>query len=553
MTTRHVRIAVVALLMAGGPPSAVWADAIVELEQRIARKQIEYDERLAAYNGAVETQERLRSEIEAAGVSLRLREDELKGARDKLQRIWELFLERPDVVSDSEEKVAYATAKAAHEEAYAALNVNREKLAMAEGDVPTIWTTLKGYSAELKNLTGQLANARFELLQESLSEERTVVVREETSCEELTVRACQDGTLERAKRSAVEQASAVLLASETVTEELFTTGTTAGASHVTKTMDRIRSQVRGLLIRYDVLAKGWVGETSYFYEIEAVVKGQISRDDFFEMLGVERVPRASDRSTHPTRPGAAFRDCEKCPELVVVPAGTFMMGSPSSEAGRRNREEPRHRVTIEEPFAVGIYEVTFAEWDTCVADGGCGRYRPDDRGRGRGDHPVTRVSWKDAQSYVRWLSDETGEEYRLLSEAEWEYVARAGTATPFHTGETISTDQANYNGNFVYGSGRKGMFRTKSEPVGTFPANGFGIHDVHGNVSEWVQDCWNETYVGAPADGSAWQQGVCSRRVLRGGSWFDRPGDLRSADRYGIETGYRNDGIGFRVARTLTP
>ena len=553
MSARRLLIAAFALIVAGALPSAVWADAIVDLEQRITRKQSEYDERLGAYNGAVETQERWRSEIEAAGVSLRLREDELKGARDKLQRIWELFLERPDVVSDAEEKIAYATAKAAHEEAHAALNVNREKLAMAERDVSTIRATLNGYGAELQNLTGQLANARFELLQESLSQERTVVVREETSCEELTVRACQAGTLERAKRSAVEQASAVLLASETVTEELFSTGATGAEVQVTKTLDRIRSQVRGILVRYEVLSRGWVGETSYYYEIEAVVKGQLSKADYFAIVGVEAVevpPAPADRSTDTVRPGAVFRDCGECPEMVVVPAGTFRMGSPSSEEGRRNSEGPRHRVTIDKPFAVGIYEVTFAEWDACVADGNCGR-RLDDLGWGRGDHPVIHVSWSNAQRYVRWLSDKTGEVYRLLSEAEWEYVARAGTATPFHIGETISTDQANYNGLVSYGAGAKGVHRRKTVPVGTFPANGFGIHDVHGNVREWVQDCWNDTYVGAPADGSAWQQGVCTNRVVRGGSWRSFPSAVRSAARYGDGVGFPSDHVGFRVARML--
>ena len=157
-------------------------------------------------------------------------------------------------------------------------------------------------------------------------------------------------------------------------------------------------------------------------------------------------------------PGDTFRDCEKCPEMVVVPAGSYLMGSRESEEGWRSNEGPVHRVTIAEPFAVGVYEVTFDEWDACVRDGGCGGYRPGDKGWGRWRRPVINVSWRDAQGYVRWLSREAGEEYRLLSESEWEYVARAGTGTPFHFGRTISTSQANYNGNSVYGSGRMGSF-----------------------------------------------------------------------------------------------
>jgi len=152
------------------------------------------------------------------------------------------------------------------------------------------------------------------------------------------------------------------------------------------------------------------------------------------------------------------------------------------------------------------------------------------------------VSWEDARSYVRWLSAKTGERYRLLSESEWEYAARAGTTTPFHTGRTISTKQANHDGN---------LWQPTS--VGTYPPNAFGLYDMHGNVSEWVQDCGNEDYFGAPVDGSAWESGVCFRRVLRGGSWFNFPRFLRSASRERISAGDRGNNLGFRVARTLTP
>ena len=251
--------------------------------------------------------------------------------------------------------------------------------------------------------------------------------------------------------------------------------------------------------------------------------------------------------------GKVFRDCPECPELVVVPAGSFMMGSPSGESYRHDDEGPVHRVTIRRPFAVGVYEVTFGEWDACVSGGGCGGHRPSDWGWGRGRHPVMNVSWDDAQAYVRWLSRKTGEEYRLLSESEWEYVARAGTTTPFHTGATISTGQANYDGSYTYGSGRKGRYIEKTVKVGSYAPNRFGLHDVHGNVWEWTEDCWNDSYRGAPTAGSAWESGDCSRRVLRGGSWFDEPGFLRSADRYGGTAGVRYYNDGFRVARTLTP
>ena len=252
-------------------------------------------------------------------------------------------------------------------------------------------------------------------------------------------------------------------------------------------------------------------------------------------------------------PGTRFRDCAECPELVVVPSGTYMMGSPSGESGRSDTEGPVHRVRIGRAFAVGVYEVMFAEWDACVSGGGCYGYRPDDEGWGRGRRPVINVSWEDAQRYVRWLSIKTGQEYRLLSESEWEYVARGGTTGPFHTGSTISPSQANYDGRYTYGSGRRGRYIGKTVKVGSYPPNRFGLHDVHGNVWEWVEDCWNESYAGAPTDGSAWESGNCAARVLRGGSWFHEPWYLRSAFRNWLATGNRISFLGFRVARTLTP
>ena len=227
------------------------------------------------------------------------------------------------------------------------------------------------------------------------------------------------------------------------------------------------------------------------------------------------------------------------------------MGSSASEQGRDEDEGPIHEVTIAEPFSVGIYEVTFAEWDTCVQDGGCSQYRPDDEEWGRGMRPVVNVSWKDVQKYVGWLSDRTGEKYRLLSEAEWEYVARARTTTPFHTGAVISTEQANYDGNYTYGVGGKGQYRERTVAVGSFPENGFGLHDVHGNVIEWVQDCWNESYTGAPTDGTAWETGDCRYRVVRGGSWFGSPKNLRSASRGIGDANGHGHTLGFRVATNV--
>ena len=248
-------------------------------------------------------------------------------------------------------------------------------------------------------------------------------------------------------------------------------------------------------------------------------------------------------------PGTEFSDCDACPRMTVVPAGTFTMGSPASEEGRFDDEGPRHSVTIPAPFAVGVYEVTFAEWDACVRAGGCGGYAPADEGWGRGSRPVINVSWDDAQAYLAWLSQQTGARYRLLSEAEWEYVARAGSVTARYWGESES-------GQCRYANGRD---RTApcpdghqyTAPVGSFAPNAFGLYDVLGNVWEWTQDCWNASYAGASADGSAWMAGDCGRRVLRGGCWRLDPRHLRSAFRHGGTAGNRFDFDGFRVARTL--
>ena len=287
---------------------------------------------------------------------------------------------------------------------------------------------------------------------------------------------------------------------------------------------------------------------------DAVLRGGSWRDDA-SAIGSEARSAASagDRTAYygfrvarSELDGLPFRDCPHCPEMVVVPSGDFMMGSPRSDGDWQDDEEPQHRVTIGSTFAVGVYEVTFAEWDACVSRGGCGGYRPYDEGWGRSRRPVVNVSWNDAQSYVAWLSRETGESYRLLSESEWEYVARAGTKTRYWWGDDIGRNRASCE------SCGSGWDEESTAPKGSFAANGFGLHDVHGNVWEWVQDCRNESYDGAPDDGSSWDNGDCSERVLRGGSWDDHPVDLRAAARYADVTGNRDDYAGFRVARTLT-
>lgn len=249
----------------------------------------------------------------------------------------------------------------------------------------------------------------------------------------------------------------------------------------------------------------------------------------------------------PTGP-RVFRDCAECPEMAVIPKGEFVMGSPPGEKDRDNDEGPQRKVTIGYSLAVGRYEVTFAEWEACVTGGGCtGNKTQSDQGWGRGARPVINVDWEDAQAYVAWLSKRTGQTYRLLSEAEWEYAARAGTTTRYWWGDDIGRNNAN-----CAGCGSQ-WDNKQTAPAGSFKANPFGLHDMHGNVWEWVEDCYSSTYIGAPSEGSARTGGRCTSRVLRGSSWGSYPGYLRSAYRNGSTAGSRYSNIGFRVARTITP
>ncbi len=253
--------------------------------------------------------------------------------------------------------------------------------------------------------------------------------------------------------------------------------------------------------------------------------------------------------------GDVFRDCEACPEMVVVPAGSFVMGSPSTENGRYDNvepiwEEPQHRVTIDYQFAVGVYEVTFGEWDVCALSGGCRGHLPPDSGRGRGRRPVIRVSWEDARAYVEWLSRSTGNQYRLLTEAEWEYVARAGTRTARYWGEAESQQCRYANGLDTSAPCSDGYENTA--PAGSFEPNALGLYDILGNVWEWTEDCWNDSYADAPNDGSARDSGNCSVRSLRGGSWLTAPRVLRSAQRGRTHAVNRHTDLGFRVARTIS-
>ncbi len=237
-------------------------------------------------------------------------------------------------------------------------------------------------------------------------------------------------------------------------------------------------------------------------------------------------------------------------DMVLIPSGRFEMGSPEDEPERGDSEGPQHLVTVPD-FFMGKYQVTQAQW-RIVADYPTVNIKlKEDPSNFKGNHlPVEQISWDEAVEFCDRLTAKTGRSYRLPSEAEWEYACRGGTKTPFAFGKTLTTELANYDGNYTYADGSEGQYLEKTTPVGTFPANTFGLYDMHGNVYEWCEDHWHRNYDEAPDDGSAWLENSSkpgAERVLRGGSWFGDPWWCRSASRHDLAAGTRNDSIGFRV------
>jgi formylglycine-generating enzyme required for sulfatase activity len=247
------------------------------------------------------------------------------------------------------------------------------------------------------------------------------------------------------------------------------------------------------------------------------------------------------------KPSGSFKECAECPEMVVVPPGRFLMGSRAGQG--YDEERPQHEVTIAKPFAVAKFALTFDEWDACAAGVDC-RAKVSDLEWGRGRRPVINVSWNDAQAYVKWLSSITGKSYRLLSEAEYEYAARAGTRTAYPWGPAIKLNGKPMANCVSCGS----QWDTQqTAPVGSFPANAFGLYDMVGNVYQWTEDCWNGDYKRAPADGFAWTTGDCSRHAVRGSSFLAVADFVRSVSREWHDAGDQDADRGFRVARTLSP
>jgi formylglycine-generating enzyme required for sulfatase activity/serine/threonine protein kinase len=287
-------------------------------------------------------------------------------------------------------------------------------------------------------------------------------------------------------------------------------------------------------------SRGGEGKTLQTFAFDAITVDARGRE-------INRTRRQAEYFTHDLGDGVIL-------EMVSIPGGTFMMGSPKTELERYDDEDPQHLVTVQ-PFFMGKYAVTQAQWKVVAALPSVNRDLDPDPSEFKGaNKPVECVSWEDAMEFCARLSKKTGRNYRLPSEAEWEYACRAGTTTPFHFGETITTDLANYNGNYTYASAPKGVYRQQTTDVGSFPPNAFGLYDMHGNVWEWCADPWHKNYAGAPVDGSVWESGGNENRryrVRRGGSWDFYPRFCRAASRVGYEPEFWFDGFGFRAVVSL--
>ncbi len=313
---------------------------------------------------------------------------------------------------------------------------------------------------------------------------------------------------------------------------------------------------------------------------------------------IATVTFAQTKNISSFKPGQTFSDCKDCPEMVVIPAGSFMMGAKENEPGSYPEEKPQREVSIKQ-FDCGKFDITKKQWAVFVketnrpATGGCSwsglqtdtSAKPWDPNPAANwnhigfeqdsTHPVVCITWDDVQDYLKWVSKKTGFIYRLLSEAEWEYAARAGTTTAYYWGDSISHEYANYGGDSTWGTGGvKGRDKwLTTSPVGSFPPNQFGLYDMNGNVMQWVEDCFSPTYPGLPTDGSAYKENVqlklsgdlagmngtnsCEYRICRGGDFGDPPGFIRSASRNWAPAAgstlktYSSSGLSFRVARTL--
>jgi formylglycine-generating enzyme required for sulfatase activity len=411
---------------------------------------------------------------------------------------------------------------------------------------------------KLDRMRTALAETRFQVLQQQIEQQKEVSVAFEHACgEEMGKKQCREQAMERAKRDAIEKGAAILV--DAVSEAKLVKDA-SGVPQLKLTKDDIRTESSGLVLSLQSVRNEFTPNGNLLLEIKAVVKGQAGetlKERVFNQTatipalpevvkaGLSTVPQSTRFSSTNPQPGKSFRDKLKDgslgPEFVQIPGGTFQMGSNEYDS-----EKPVHTVTVKN-FAMGKYEVTFEEYDKfCDATG---RSKPSDRGWGRGKRPVINVSWDDAKAYVKWLSEQTGKDYRLPSEAQWEYACRAGS-----TGKYSFGDDRGQLGNYGWYSSNSD---SNTHPVGEKQANKFGLYDMHGNVWEWLEDVWHEDYnyisegyTRVPVDGSAWLSGGDSNKhLLRGGSWYDSGSYLRCANRGWDDVTGGINGRGLRISR----
>ena len=407
---------------------------------------------------------------------------------------------------------------------------------------------------KLDQVRAELVAARFQVLQQQIEQQQEVAVAFEYPCgEEMTKKQCRERAMERAKEEAIVRGAKILV--DAVSEAKLLKEA-SGAPQLQLTKEDISKESSGLALNLQPVRTEFTQNGNFSLEAKVMVKGQLGEPlkekIFNQMTAIPALPDAvkqgltivpqpigSVLSSLP-QPGKSFRDKLKDgslgPEMVWIPAGTFQMGSKDG----KDSEKPVHSVTVKS-FAMGKYEVTFAEYDQfCEATG---RSKPNDRGWGRDKRPVIYVSWEDAKAYTKWLSEQTGKDYQLPSESQWEYACRAGTTTKYWWGNGSKQNDANCDGCGSQWDNKQ------TAPVGSFKPNPFGLHDVSGNVWEWLEDVWHDNYEGAPSDGSAWVSGDGNMRLIHGGAWNYSDNWLRCSYRSGSNTSYKYFDKGFRISR----
>jgi len=532
-----------------------WAESASSVETALEN----YRQQNAAYDAALHTFYTAKNSVAEKQTALANAQKEVENSQAQLTVKETLFKKAMELEKESGEEISpaikkkYFDVKAQLDAAQANVSTLEKAVQEAVQQQNTAQNATVQAWEKLDRMRTALAEARFQMLQQQIEQQKEVSVAFEHACgEEMAKKQCREQAMERAKRDAIEKGAAILV--DAVSEAEMVKDA-SGVPQLKLTKDDIRTESSGLVLSLQSVRNEFTPNGNFLLEIKAVVKGQAGetlKERVFNQTaaipalpeavkaGLATVPQSTSFSSMNPQPGKSFRDKLEDgslgPEMVWIPAGTFQMGS--NDYYGYNREKPVHTVSVKS-FALGKYEVTFEEYDKfCDA---MGRSKPDDNGWGRGKRPVINVSWDDVKAYTKWLSEQTGKDYRLPTEAQWEYACRAGSVGKYSFG-----DDVNQLGNYGWYWDNSGKM---THPVGEKQANKFGLYDMHGNVWEWLEDKWHDSYNGAPSDGSVWVSGDSNSHLLRGGSWFDDDNFLVPTFRNWNDTTNRSNYWGFRFSR----